>query len=79
MKNSSDNVLRGIPVGEKEAGLVVGFLDGNDFSWNTRKAFKTDLRKFARFFSTANGEPFRVERVTVRDAIDFRNHLRRER
>ena len=78
MKNSSDNVLRGIPVGEKEAGLVAGFLDGNDFAPNTRKAFRTDLRKFARFFSTANGEPFRIERVTVRDVVDFRNHLRRE-
>ncbi len=79
MKNSGDNVLRGIPVGEQEPGLVAGFLDGHDFSANTRKAFKTDLRKFAHWFSTANAEPFRVERVTVRDVIDFRNHLRRER
>lgn len=79
MKNSSDNVLRGIPVGEKEAGLVAGFLDGNAHSPNTRKAFRSDLRKFAHWFSTANAEPFRVERVTVRDVADFRNHLRRER
>ena len=79
MKNSVDSVFRGISVGENEAGLVVSFLDGNDFSWNTRKAFKTDLQKFARWFATGNAEPFRVERVTVRDVVDFRNHLRRER
>ena len=78
-QNSADNVLRGIPVGEKEAGLVAGFLDGHDFALNTRKAFRTDLRKFAYWFAAANGEPFRVERVTVRDVVDFRNHLRRER
>lgn len=79
MKNSVDSVFRGIPVGENEAGLVVGFLNGNDFSSNTRKAFKTDLRTFAGWFSNANGEPLRIERVTVRDVVDFRNHLRRER
>ena len=77
-QNSADNVLRGIPVGEKEAGFVSRFLNGNDFSPNTRRAFRTDLRKFARWFATTNGEPLRVERVTVRDVIDFRNHLRRE-
>jgi site-specific recombinase XerD len=78
MKNSGDNVFRGIPVGEKEADLVRGFLNTHDFSPNTRKAFRTDLRKFASWFSTANGEPFRIERVTIRDLVDFRNHLRRE-
>lgn len=79
MKNSGDNVFRGIPVGEKETGLVTEFLHQNDFAPNTQKAFRTDLRKFARWFSTANAEPFRIDRVTVRDVIDFRNHLRREK
>ena len=77
-QNSADNVLRGIPVGETEASLFAGFLDGHDFSANTRKAFRTDLRKFARWFSTANAEPCRIERVAVRDVVDFRNHLRRD-
>jgi site-specific recombinase XerD len=79
MKNPGDSVLRGIPDGEREPGLVAAFLDGHDFAANTRKAFHTDLRKFARWFATVNREPFRVERVTVRDVVDFRNHLRRER
>lgn len=79
MKNSGDNVFRGIQVGENEAILVVSFLNGNDFAPNTRKAFLTDLRKFGRWFSTANSEPFRIDRVTVRDVIDFRNYLRREK
>ena len=78
MKNSSDNVFRGIRVGENEPGHVAGFLDGHDFAPNTRKAFRTDLRKFARWFSTANAEPFRIARVAVRDVVDFRNHLRRD-
>jgi site-specific recombinase XerD len=77
--NSGDNVLDGIPVGEREPGLVTDFLDGHDFAAGTRRAFGSDLRKFARWFATANAEPFRVERVTVRDVTDFRNHLRRER
>lgn len=79
MKNSGDNVFRGIPVGENEAGLVSGFLNENDFAANTRKAFLADLQKFGRWFSTANSEPFRIDRVTVRDLTDFRNHLRREK
>jgi len=78
-QNSADNVFQGIAIGEKEADLVSRFLNGNDFSSNTRKAFKTDLQKFAGWFSTANGEPFRVKRVTVRDVVDFRNFMRRDR
>ncbi|MEX1098010.1 MAG: tyrosine-type recombinase/integrase [Planctomycetales bacterium] len=77
MKNSGDSVFRGIPVGESEAGLVADFLDGNDFATNTRRAFAHDLRKFARWFLTANAEPFRIGRVTMRDVVDFRDHLRR--
>ena len=79
MKNSGDNVFRDIPVGENEAGLVMEFLNQNDFAPNTQKAFRTDLRKFACWFSTANSEAFRIDRVTVRDLIDFRNYLRREK
>lgn len=77
-RNSGDNVFRGIPVGENEPALAAGFLDGQDLSANSRKAFRSDLRKFAEWFSRANREPFRVERVAVRDVTDFRNHLRRE-
>lgn len=79
MKNSGDNVLRGIPAGEKEPELVREFLSSYDFAEPTRRAFAQDLRKAAEWFVATNREPFRVERVTVRDIADFRNHLRRER
>ena len=54
------------------------FLAAHDFAPPTRKALRSDLRKFARWFSAANKEPFKVERVTLRDVTDFRDHLRRE-
>jgi integrase/recombinase XerC len=36
-----------------------------------------DLRKFARWFSTANNEPFTAKRVTARDIGDFREAMRK--
>ena len=77
MKNSGDNVFKTIPVGKDEAALVAQFLAEHDFAANTRKAIIGDLRKFARWFSAANKEPFVVSRVTVRDVADFRDQGRR--
>ena len=77
-QNSGDMVFEGILVGEKEPLLAVEFLASNDFSANTRRAFTHDLRKFARWFSSVNREPFRVGRVTTRDIADCRDHLRRD-
>ncbi|WP_337173525.1 site-specific integrase [Paludisphaera sp.] len=74
---SGDKVFEGIPAGPDESGLVLAFLDGNDFSAQTRRAFVNDLKKFARWFTEANREPFVVARVTTRDVGDFRDHLRR--
>jgi integrase/recombinase XerC len=78
-QNSGDNVFHGIPVGPDEASLFWRFLGAHDFSNHTRRAFIQDLRKFAGWFSSANKEPFTVARVTLRDVIDFRDHLRREK
>lgn len=78
MKNSTDSVFKGIPVGEQEPILVDGFLTNNDFSPNTRRAFGTDLRKFAYWFVQANKEPFRISRITTGDVSGFRDHLRRD-
>lgn len=78
-KNSHDNVFEGLHVGAEEASLVVGYLAGHDFSDNTRKAIRNDLRKFARWFSQANREAFTVKRVTLRDVTDFRSFLHREK
>lgn len=79
MKNSSVNVFEGIPVGTEEAGLVVRFLDGHDFATGTRRLIMLDVRQFAKWFADANREPFIVNRVTVRDVVDFREYLRREK
>jgi len=78
-QNSHDNVFEGLHVGADEASLVAGYLAGHDFSPHTRRAVKIDLRKFARWFSESNREPFTVIRVTLRDVTDFRNHLHREK
>ena len=77
-KNSGDNVFRGIPVGDGQAALFTQFLDAHDLAPNSRRAFLQDVRKFARWFTTANREPFCVKRVTVRDITDFRETMRRE-
>src|SRR4051812_22360588 len=78
-QNSGDKVFEGNPVGAEEPGLVLAFITNNDFSAQTRRAFSNDIRKFARWFATANREPFLIARVTTRDVGDFRDHLRRER
>ncbi len=62
----------------KRAVLFGQFLDAHDFSADTRRAFTQDVRKFARWFSTANKERLVISRVTTRDITDFRDHLRRE-
>ena len=75
--NCSDSVFEGIPVADRQAALATAFLDGQDFSPHTRRAFASDLHKFARWFTTANREPFAIARVTTRDIADCRDHLRR--
>jgi site-specific recombinase XerD len=77
-QNWGDNVFRNIPVGSDEPSLFAQFLDAHDLSPNTRRAFAQDVRKFARWFTTADREPLTVQRVTTRDITDFRDHLRRE-
>ncbi len=77
-QNRGDKVFTGILVGNDEPALFAAFLDGHDFSANSRRAFAHDIRKFAVWFSSANKERFVVGRVTTRDVADFREHLRRE-
>ena len=78
MENSGNNVLRGISAGPEEPTLIDQFLASHDLSPNSRKATINDLRKFASWFTTSNREPFVVGRVTTRDVLDFRDHLRRD-
>ena len=78
-RNSHDNVFEGLHVGAEEQSLVAGYLAGHDFSPHTCRAIRNDLRKFARWFVEANREAFILKRVTLRDVVDFRNCLHRER
>lgn len=77
--NSGDKVFDGVPVGGGEADLLQAFLAAHDFAPPTIKAFSLDLKKFARWFTESNREPFAVKRVTTRDVADFRDSLRRDR
>lgn len=79
MKNSGDKVLDPQALSDGEAALIDRFLTSNDFSPNTRRAFRQDLGKFTSWFTMANKEPFRIGRVTTRDVSDFRDHLRRDK
>jgi site-specific recombinase XerD len=76
-QNWRDNLFDGIPVGREEASFVIEFLDDHDLSPHSRRAIINDLRKFARWFSTANNEPFTIKRVTARDVSDFREAMRK--
>jgi integrase/recombinase XerC len=76
-QNWDDNVFAGLNVGAEEPSLVAAYLMGHDFSDHTRRAIRNDLRKFGRWFTEANREPFVFKRVTLRDVTDFRNHLHR--
>ena len=78
MKNSQHNVFDGIRAGADESKRFTTFLGQSDFSPNTEEAMTVDVRKFARWFSEANKEPFMVDRVTTRDVTDFRTHIRRK-
>lgn len=77
--NTRDMQFNGIPVGAEEPSLFARFLDSHDFSDNSRKAMRQDIKKFARWFTQSNKEPFIIGRVTTRDVTDFKQHLRRDK
>lgn len=78
-QNSHDNVFQGLSLGEREATLLATYLNEHDFSVHTRRAIVCDLKKFVQWFTQVNNESFTLKRVTVRDLIDFRNHLHRDK
>jgi site-specific recombinase XerD len=78
-QNWRDNVFDGLLVGTEESSLAAGYVADHDFSPHTRHAIRNDLRKFARWFSEANQERFTVNRTTLRDVVDFRNYLHRDK
>jgi integrase/recombinase XerC len=75
-KNSEHNVFRGINIIPNQEKLFSQFTDMLDVSEHTISALILDIRKFAKWFTTANAEPWDIERVTSRDVVDFRDHLK---
>ena len=75
-ENSEHNVFSGISVRQDQDKFFAEFLKDQDISVHTLQALVLDIRKFAKWFATANCEPWDIERVTVRDITDFREHLR---
>ena len=78
-KNYEHNVFRGINIRPKQEELVCQFIDMLDVSPHTIQALIMDIRKFAKWFTAANAEPWDIERVTSRDIIDFRDYLHKEK
>ena len=64
MQNSGDNVFDGSPVATDEPSRFKRFLTSHDLSPQSRKALTLDMRKFARWLSTANAEPFAGDEVS---------------
>ena len=77
-RNPGDKAFAGVPAADGEAARFAEYLGSFDTSPGTRRAYTSDLHKFAGWFAAANREPFRAARVTTRDITDFRDHLRRE-
>ncbi len=78
-KNYEHNVFRGIPTRPNQEELICQHIDMLDVSPHTISALILDIRKFAKWFTTANAEPWDIERVTGRDVIDFRDYLKTEK
>lgn len=78
-KNYEHNVFRGISIRLKQEELIYKHIDMLDVSQHTINALILDIRKFAKWFTSANAEPWDIERVTSRDVIDFRDYLKTEK
>jgi integrase/recombinase XerC len=78
-KNYEHNVFNGISTRPKQEEVFRIFTDMLDVSSHTTEALVLDVRKFAKWFVSANQEAFDVSRVTIRDITDFREFLRLEK
>lgn len=78
-ENSEHNVFFGISIRPTQDVLFSEFLKEQDISRHTAQALVMDVRKFAKWFTNSNAEPWDVGRVTVRDIADFKEFLHREK
>jgi len=75
-QNCGDNVFDGILVDTELTGIANEYFLACDFSANTYRAVRNDLRKFATWFLESNKEPLNIKRITTRDVADFRDFAR---
>jgi site-specific recombinase XerD len=78
MHNTGDNALHP-SLRTVLLPLIEGFMEATDYAAASRRAVRSDLIKFGKWFVTANSEAFDLSRITTRDCADFRDSLRRER
>jgi integrase/recombinase XerC len=78
MQNSGDNALHS-SLRTVLLPLVESFMEATDYAAASRRAVRSDLIKFGKWFVAANSEAFDPSRITPRDCADFRDSLRRER
>jgi site-specific recombinase XerD len=78
MHNTGDNALHP-SLRTVLLPLIESFMEATDYAAASRRAVRSDLIKFGKWFVAANSEAFDLSRITTRDCADFRDSLRRER
>lgn len=74
MQNSGDNAFQR-SLAEVMEPTLASFFEATDYAESSRRAIRSDLLRFGRWYVEANNEPFAWERVVTRDVADFREHL----
>ena len=74
MKNSGDNVFEQ-SLQETIEVTLEQFFETKDYAESSRRAIRTDLLRFGRWYTSANQEPLQWDRVVTRDITDFREHM----
>jgi len=74
MQNTGDNVFER-SLQEKIDCSLERFFDSKDYAESSRRAIRSDLFRFGRWYTSANQEPLDWSRVVTRDIADFREHM----
>jgi len=74
MQNTGDNVFEQ-SLHELIGATLERFFDSKDYAESSRRAIRTDLVRFGRWYIIANNEPLDWSRVVTRDIADFREHM----
>lgn len=74
MVNTGENVFER-SLNEKIENTLEQFFDSKDYAESSRRAIRSDLFRFGRWYISANNEPLDWSRVVTRDIADFREHM----